>query len=141
MRKEPINVRLIYDFLSRTDDRRAAHSKRGSLLNELRVLILRVIPGSIQDGIGYIRVCYQCEKTSTLMHTRMYTGLNKLPTVVAILVDGWFGHELKAGVPRTKMGRGTFSYGSLVKVIARQGLIVVDGDPVQLIDQIMNDKM
>ena len=70
------------------------------------------------------------------MHTRMYTGLNKLPTVVAVIVNGWCGHELKAGVPRTKMGRGTFSYGSLVKVIDRQGLTVVDGDQAQLIDQI-----
>ena len=62
----------------------------------------------------------------------MLTGLNKLPTLVAVIVDGWYLHELSAGIPRTKMARGTLSYGSLVKVVTRQGLNVVDGDQVPL---------
>ena len=54
--------------------------------------------------------------------------MHKLPTVVAVLVNGWLQHVLEAAVPRTKMARGAFSYGSLVKAIVRQGLNIVDGD-------------
>ena len=56
------------------------------------------------------------------------TGINHLPTVPVQCVDEMFAHEVAAGVPRSQIGKGVFAYGSLVKVVARQGLNVVDGD-------------
>ena len=131
VRLEPINIDLINDFGSRIACRRAVHPTRGPLLKDLLYMIDRVVPGTILEGIGKIRVLYVEEDKNTGLHTRWMTGLNHLPTVVPDEIADWFKHEVQAGVPRNKMARGVFAFGSLVKVIARQGLNLVDGDQVR----------
>ena len=131
VRMEPVNVEMIYDFAKRTACRRAVHKTRGSLLKDLVYLLDRVVPGSKSEGIGQIRVLYVHADKGTGLETRWMTGLNHLPTVLPQEICAWFSHELSAGVPRNKMARGAFAFGSLVKCIVRQGLNIVDGDQVR----------
>jgi hypothetical protein len=129
IRRETICPPLILDFLSRTASRRAHHYQCGSLLNELRMFLLRAVDDdSVSGDWRCIVVCYQCETKATGLKTRSMTGTNRLPTLVAQQVHTWFEAELATGIPRSKIGRGALSFGSLVKVIARQGLNIVDGD-------------
>jgi hypothetical protein len=131
VRREPVNVDMIFDFMSRIACRRAYSMKRGSFFKDLRYLVLRIIPDSITGGVGIIKVLYQHENKHTELDTRWFTGLGKLPTVVAFEIHEWFKHELQAKVTRSKMARGAFSFGILVKLVARQGLNIVDGDQVR----------
>ena len=92
-------------------------------------LTRRVLPHNKRyDGVSFILVCYQQERKGTGYKTRFFTGTNKLPVIPVSLVHKWFRHELLAGVPRSKVGRGAFAFGRLVKYVARQGLNKVDGD-------------
>ena len=129
-RTEPINVKFMLDFMSRTACRRAHHSQRGGLFDQLNILIQRCkFPfNGKDDGIRNIVVCQQLRDTDTGLLTRSFTGLGMLPTLVAKEVHDELRHELMARIPRSKMGKGAFAYGSLVKVISRQGLNIVDID-------------
>ena len=51
-----------------------------------------------------------------------------LPTLVAKEVHDEFLHELMASIPRSKMGKSAFAFGTLVVVVSRQGLNVMDVD-------------
>eukprot|EP00747_Dinoflagellata_sp_TGD_P168958 gnl/TRDRNA2_/TRDRNA2_196646_c0_seq1.p1 gnl/TRDRNA2_/TRDRNA2_196646_c0~~gnl/TRDRNA2_/TRDRNA2_196646_c0_seq1.p1 ORF type:complete len:110 (+),score=13.86 gnl/TRDRNA2_/TRDRNA2_196646_c0_seq1:39-368(+) len=56
-------------------------------------------------------------------------------SLVLFVVDGFpaegVQHKLMQGVPRTKMVRGAFAFGSSVIATARQGLNFVHGDQVR----------
>ena len=99
-------------------------------MTNLRILVLRVTNDIGVNDIRYIRVCYQKSACDSGLDTRSFTGIGLLPTVVAEQVHGWFKHELDARVPRSKMARGAFSFGTLVKLVARQGLNLIDVDQV-----------
>jgi hypothetical protein len=117
------------EFMGRTACRRATHLQRGSLFEALRILLSRMHPDDKGPyGTHFIRVLYQRADKGTGLSTRMMTGLNQLPMVPAMEVHEYFKHEVAARVPRSKMAKGAFAYGSLVKVVARQGLNVIDGD-------------
>ena len=131
IRHELINPASILEFLSLTASRLAFTEKRGSLCMEFAWLLQRSLPTD-QTGIRRITVVSVRKLGEPeQMLRRCSTGVNALPLVMAEEVRKALDHELLAGIPRSRMGRSAFAFGTLVKLVTRRGLKGVDLDGVR----------
>ena len=78
--------------------------------------------------VRFITVIHTKKDRSCGLNGRAHSGINALPTLPPPDVCSALAHELQVGIPRSQMGRGAFSYGSLVKTIVRANLHHVDAD-------------
>ena len=134
-RTEYINATAISEFLGLLGARQAFSEKRGSLAQAFMWLLRRSLPTDVQNIRAILVLSYRtCRDDGRL--TRCHTGLNKFPVLPNRDVRSSFGNEISAGVPRSHMGRSAFSYGSLVKLVCRQGMRWCDVDGVRAFIQL-----
>ena len=128
IRIEYVNKAAILEFLSRTAARRIRHQEKGSMVQNLEVLLRRGQPVHGEKDVLSITVVSYMKKKFGLS-TRRQTGIkvfgDNLPDDVAKAIQ----FEVDHGVPQGMIGKSVFHMGErLLRVVARAGLDVMDMD-------------
>ena len=120
VRRGPVNVRPMSDFLGNGGARRAGN-RHGSIASVLQYLLKRAARDTKNNDTAWLQGL--SDRRSLLGYKRRsYSGLGPWPTIPDLELQRVFLREARLKIPRTYMGRSTFSFGKLVKAVRRQGL-------------------